>query len=107
MSGAFQNNSCDPKEARNVHRDKVSLMLTHFLLYFIQIIIITIIITLKHIPIKEAVVSGVLKSHSSPLPKRLPLKTRLCACLGKVGSTLQWGLSSAQRPFKTEPSANT
>lgn len=104
MSGAFQNNSCDLKEARNVHGDKVSLTLTHFLLYFIQIIIIII---LEHIRIKEAVVSGVLKSHSSPLPKRLPLKTRLRARLGKVGSTLLWGLSSAQHPFKMEPSANT
>lgn len=102
-SGAFQNNSCDLKEARNVHGDKVSLTLTHFLLYFIQIIIII----LEHIRIKEAVVSGVLKSHSSPSPKRLPLKTRLRACLGKVGSTLLWGLSSAQHPFKMEPSANS
>lgn len=62
-----------------------------FLLDFIQIIII---ILEKHVTVEGLAVPGVPKSPPNPSPIRLPLKTRLCAHLGKFGSTLKFGFST-------------
>lgn len=66
--------------------------LNSFLPYFIQII--NIFLLEKTLHNKRLVICGAPKSHSNPSPKRLPLKTRLHACLGKVGSTLKQGFST-------------
>lgn len=61
-----------------------------FSLDFIQIIIILE----KHVTIEGLAVPGVPKSPPNPSPIRLPLKTRLCAHLGKFGSTLNFVFST-------------